>query len=354
MKNIHILKTDKPSKLLQFEGELVFTKKYNTNCFTNRNQNIYITNDEEIKEGDYFITKTNDVLKVQKPEKSYDPIGKKIILTTDQDLIENGVQAIDEKFLEWFVKNPSCENVNVISCNNYSNSKNECHNVKYYLCDCGREEQKIDVAKYKIIIPKEEPKGVINIPKITEECGFPKEMWKPKEEPKCTCKEHDPYCCQVHGSCPTCIKKEEPKQGSMSEAVKQVLTDMMKSDEDLGLYEESKQQCKDCSTSLQDCTCIEDTIDMKQETLKEVAEKYASKIWDYSDSNEKTLHANCNKAFIRGAKWQQERSYSEKEVLELLKEVRKGSMVTSSINNRTYWEFDIKSEKKWFEQFKKK
>jgi hypothetical protein len=33
------------------------------------------------------------------------------------------------------------------------------------------------------------------------------------EEPKCTCKEHDPYCCQVHGSCPTCVKKkEEPKQ----------------------------------------------------------------------------------------------------------------------------------------------
>jgi hypothetical protein len=44
----------------------------------------------------------------------------------------------------------------------------------------------------------------------------------------------------------------------------------------------------------------------KQETLEEVAKKYASKIWDYSDSNEKTLHANCKKAFIKGAKWQQE------------------------------------------------
>lgn len=27
-----------------------------------------------------------------------------------------------------------------------------------------------------------------------------------------------------------------------------------------------KQQCKDCNDNLTDCTCIEDTIDMKQET----------------------------------------------------------------------------------------
>ena len=50
----------------------------------------------------------------------------------------------------------------------------------------------------------------------------------------------------------------------------------------------------------------------------------------------------------------EQQGYSDEEVLELLKEVRKGSIVTSSINNRTYWEFDIKSEKKWFEQFKNK
>ncbi len=40
---------------------------------------------------------------------------KKIILTTDQDLIKDGVQAIDDEFLEWFVKNPSCEYVPIIT-----------------------------------------------------------------------------------------------------------------------------------------------------------------------------------------------------------------------------------------------
>jgi hypothetical protein len=45
---------------------------------------------------------------------------KKIILTTDQDLIADGVQAIDDTFLEWFVKNPSCEKVEVDSFVKYN------------------------------------------------------------------------------------------------------------------------------------------------------------------------------------------------------------------------------------------
>jgi hypothetical protein len=40
---------------------------------------------------------------------------KEIILTTDQDLIKDGVQAIDDEFLEWFVQNPSCEVVKIES-----------------------------------------------------------------------------------------------------------------------------------------------------------------------------------------------------------------------------------------------
>ena len=82
------------------------------------------------------------------------------------------------------------------------------------------------------------------------------------------------------------------------------------------------------------------------ETLEEVAEKYASKIWDYSDSNEKTLHANCKKAFIKGAKWQQEKMYSEEDMFKFL----------DFINNRYYGSFSIDKEdlQEWFEQFKNK
>ena len=89
---------------------------------------------------------------------------------------------------------------------------------------------------------------------------------------------------------------------------------------------------------------------MEQETLQEAAENFAL---DKQNENTSKYYIALE-SFQKGAKWQMERSYSEEEVLEMLSEVRKGSMVTSSINNRTYWDFDIKSEKKWFEQFKNK
>jgi hypothetical protein len=63
---------------------------------------------------------------------------KKIVLTTDQDLIKDGVQAIDDEFLEWFVKNPSCGEVEVES------------GLFFYAEGEDR--------RYKIIIPSEEPK----------------------------------------------------------------------------------------------------------------------------------------------------------------------------------------------------
>lgn len=36
--------------------------------------------------------------------------------------------------------------------------------------------------------------------------------------------------------------------------------------------EETKLQCKDCNDNLTDCTCIEDTVDMKQTPGKETAD----------------------------------------------------------------------------------
>ena len=38
--------------------------------------------------------------------------------------------------------------------------------------------------------------------------------------------------------------------------------------------EETKQQCKDCNDNLTDCTCIEDTVDMKQETTADYIDRH--------------------------------------------------------------------------------
>ena len=155
MKNLHILPTDKPSRLAGSEyitnvqgiDKRVFKFKLWNKFIDNKDlkavgyipHNIYITSDEEIKEGDYVITPTNDIIQWAKV---FQPIGKKIILTTDAYLIKDGVQAIDDEFLEWFVKNPSCEEV-------------EVEKEKVILGQvAGTTYTDFD---YKIIIPKEEP-----------------------------------------------------------------------------------------------------------------------------------------------------------------------------------------------------
>jgi hypothetical protein len=164
MKNIHLIPTDKPSRLylhsnneLQLRTNIIRTSE----DYLGTNQNIYISSDEEIKEGDWIILDNSikelpeyqglHVIQIVDNTSLKSAIAlncKKIILTTDQDLIADSVQAIDDTFLEWFVKNPSCEYVNVkdFPTTEKYNSKGEyIHNSNWI---------------YKIIIPKEEPKPI--------------------------------------------------------------------------------------------------------------------------------------------------------------------------------------------------
>jgi hypothetical protein len=143
MKNINVLPTEKPSCKLQKtkHGNFFLSNeiKLYSDCI---NQNIYITSDEEIKEGvdQWYLDKV-----LNRPYNSggaqYSSKQDVIIMTTDQDLIKDGGQAIDDEFLEWFVANPSCEKVEVEESNLLNTSRT-------YL----------EVEKYKIIIPKEESK----------------------------------------------------------------------------------------------------------------------------------------------------------------------------------------------------
>jgi hypothetical protein len=103
---------------------------------------LYITSDEEIKDGEYGLSRLGEIIKFHS---GYDyRYYAKIILTTDQDLIKDGVQVIDDEFLEWFVKNPSCEYVEVEEEQINNKSGSSYSTTTNY--------------KYKIIIPKEEPK----------------------------------------------------------------------------------------------------------------------------------------------------------------------------------------------------
>jgi hypothetical protein len=174
MKNIHLIPTEKPSSLvLETKNNNLFittTKDFGTKIM--KFQNIYITSDEKIKEGGWHFNLALNL--VEKTTSFHNGLlCEKIILTTDQDLIKNGVQAIDDEFLEWFVKNPICEFVKIE------------HNYIDWIID-----------NYKIIIPQEEPnyniklevEWVLNNPqcKQIESCSksLSKKCICPKEEPK--------------------------------------------------------------------------------------------------------------------------------------------------------------------------
>ena len=164
MKNIHILPTNKPSRLVKIYNDVnreTFTLKLDVEVNDSFKEyvNIYITSDEEIKKGDWVL---NPIYKtvykwIKNSDIYFDRIdAKKIILTTDQDLINDGVQDIDNEFLEWFVKNPSCESVEV---------ENKKLFDGFLDPEYGSSKWRFE---YKVIIPKEESKQELSL-KINDE-----------------------------------------------------------------------------------------------------------------------------------------------------------------------------------------
>jgi hypothetical protein len=145
MKNVHVLPTDKPSRLYSWEELRIGDSVIRPTHLGMFNQYIYITDDSEIKVGDWcLVLSSKKEYLIEKYSFHSDCIiAKKIILTTDPDLIADGVQSIDDEFLEWFVKNQSCESVQV--------EKVEGRYVDYR----GNVHTPIS---YEIIIPQEEPK----------------------------------------------------------------------------------------------------------------------------------------------------------------------------------------------------
>jgi hypothetical protein len=171
MRNIFLLPTDKPSRLWLYKNfDNLLTGLTVEKSKDIHPQHIYVTSDEKPKEGDWVI-KISSLYKVGGIIQKYsfidaqfeDIIFKKIILTTDPDLIADGVQAIDDEFLEWFVKNPSCESVKVERLDTFKKTNevyvDEIAGGNYYEI----------IKQYKIITPQEEPKPIWK--QIIEDCG---------------------------------------------------------------------------------------------------------------------------------------------------------------------------------------
>jgi hypothetical protein len=155
MKNIHLIPTEKASEFYSINGKhklanSTMAMDWYISSVGYKPHNIYITSEEEdFNENDYVITKDGRLVQVSYLLSKDLDGAFKVVIASDPDLIADGVQAIDDEFLEWFVKNPSCEWVEVKK--GFADGTAWGYNF----------------LDYKIIIPQEEPKQEII---ATEEC----------------------------------------------------------------------------------------------------------------------------------------------------------------------------------------
>jgi hypothetical protein len=317
MKNLHLIATDKPSVLILRQDRKLFFTGYGGQLgkvhglIKDVPQHIYITSDEEIKEGDwYYLPRTNSVHKcIEATELNLERrLGvAKIILTTDQDLIADGVQSIDDEFLEWFVKNSSCEFVEILIKNKTFDKDGFISSV---ICDTK------NVEKIYSIIPQEEPK-----PELLPDFKITKNIFD--------------FVTDLSDT-----NKEEPKYITVKEPCS--LCDGTGETTFSGTYT-TQRKCDLCNGEKYWNKKI--LVDQpKQERVEEAANNFAKLL----GNKHETIFALEENAFIEGAKWQAERMYSEEEVKDLFNQYKEEFSIyrNMQILNAQFEE--------WFNQNKKK
>lgn len=131
MKNIHFIQTETSLAKLQLDRDYGTLTILDKPCIINGQDfvgaNLYITSNEEIQIDEWcfeiynrestavaprFIDENNNtwwLRQINMNVSADDANCKKIILTTDPILIKDDVQALDDEFLNWFIKNQKRE-----------------------------------------------------------------------------------------------------------------------------------------------------------------------------------------------------------------------------------------------------
>ena len=294
MKKIHVLSIGNPSRLQKFiDVDKIEFELCSKDEFFNKGQNIYITSHEEIKKGDWV---KNITIILEKPFKLdadgilYTTLApckfEKIIITTDQDLIKDGVQAIDDEFLEWFVKNPNCEEVEITRPNKCKVVGCDLECILFKTCE------NIYIG-YEIIIPKEESKQLFTDYPITE---LGDEEFKEAPIRKCGLISYDnnKYCyVKVEG-----IEKEIKRCYIYSQKARCGEVDCISDDEIKELLKEKN----------------------KHEILEE-AKIYAVNQWvkgynhlKLPNFEKNSIAVDFGNGWDKAIEWQQERSYSKEDL----------------------------------------
>lgn len=163
MKNIFLLPTIKKSRICKSIRGLFLQKTYYTNTasksFGLKNKHLYIVSDdgEPLKEGEWCLNDTTKNIDKCIGDGKYH-FWKKIILTTDLDLIADGVHEIPDSFIATYI----------LLQNEYIGEVvNHVEITKDVLYDCGTQDTfdvKVKI-QYIISIPSDESKNVITYTK---------------------------------------------------------------------------------------------------------------------------------------------------------------------------------------------
>jgi hypothetical protein len=227
----------------------------------NVNENCWIITDGRLVQVSYLLS--DEVAK-----------GNKVILTTNKLLIKDGVQSIGDEFLEWFIKNPSCENVEIKKSFDYKDkTSNGGYGYGFY-------------KKYKIIFPIEEfrerDKYIYNGEEYrVHEIKYPDKIRSLKDGKE---------FYHLIKDCKKIISQEDHKQETVQQFIEQ--------------HGITKQQLIDGYKQGLELIFENASKITEQETLEEAAER----LW--LDS---TSQLTSKKSFIKGANWQKEQ---EKQALQ--------------------------------------
>jgi hypothetical protein len=255
MKNLHLIPTEKTSRLFKWDnGSLELLLDNNKYHGKGNYQHVYITGDEKLKEGDYNVpsdfSKVSDISKTSKEdlqvvnEKSNGY--RKITLTTDADLIADGVQEINDEFLQWLEKNPTCEEVEVRKTDLFY----EIGNPKIY----------------KISVPQEKFKQLFTDYPITE-LGDEEFIEAPIRECKLLSFDDNKYCYVIVEG----IKKEIKRSYIYTQKGRCGEVDCISETEIKKILTKEPKQDRTCTNNCSDVCGECQILEPKEEKLKEAA-----------------------------------------------------------------------------------
>jgi hypothetical protein len=131
--NIYLLPTDQPTGIFETNSGLQFSIMNKVRHGEFKGFHIYITSSEEIKDvrphkGKWQLEQGQILNKF--PDYLTDLSDcKLVVMTTDPTLIADGVQEIDNEFLEWFIKNPTCKFIKVTKLDYLTNRQYRIYNL---------------------------------------------------------------------------------------------------------------------------------------------------------------------------------------------------------------------------------